>query len=185
MDSYDSNSVKIYIGNIGQNTDEDSLRTCFEKYGETSTCKLIEKDGRRFAFIEYQDSSSVNDAISGMNQQDLDGQRITVAQAGAKKPSYGGGSNSYGGGSNSYGGGSGGGQCYTCKEEGHMSRNCPNRDSSQGSSSNGCFNCGESGHFKSNCPNPPKSSNRGGYGGNNGGSSSSGGYQESSNSGWN
>ena len=118
---YDSNTNKIYIGGIGETTDENSLRSNFEKFGDIVSCKLIDKDGRRFAFIEFGDSSSVSDAISEMHDKELDDTRISVQQAGSrKKPAY---QSNYQSGSNQYGGDKGGdynkggstSTCYSCK----------------------------------------------------------------------
>ena len=69
---YDSNASKIYIGGIGESTSEDSLRNNFEKFGDIVSCKLIDKDGRRFAFIEFDSPSSVTDAINDMHDRELD-----------------------------------------------------------------------------------------------------------------
>jgi len=60
---------------------------------------------RGFGFVTFTSSEEAEAAISGLNDQELDGRRIRVNLANAR-PSGGGGGGGYSG-----GGGGGGGQC--------------------------------------------------------------------------
>ncbi|KAF7790475.1 hypothetical protein EIP86_001430 [Pleurotus ostreatoroseus] len=64
---------------------------------------------RGFGFVTYATSGEAQNAIAGLNEQELDGRRIRVNLANAR--GTGGGSGGYGGGapSGGYGGGYGGG----------------------------------------------------------------------------
>jgi len=57
--------------------------------------------------------------------------------------------------------------CYNCNEEGHMSRECPQKDNSGrgggGRGGGNCYNCGQPGHLSRDCTEPRQGG--GGFGG--------------------
>jgi len=94
--------VKIYVGNLSFQTNEDSLRDAFAAHGDVEEVAVItDRDTGRprgFAFVTMPDSAA-RAAIEALNGQELDGRTLNVNEARAKTTRGGGG-----------GGGGGGGQ---------------------------------------------------------------------------
>ncbi|QRV96622.1 RNA recognition motif protein [Ceratobasidium sp. AG-Ba] len=100
-------SAKIYVGNLSWNTNDDTLRDAFGQFGQVLD-SIVMRDretgrSRGFGFVTYGTQQEADNAISSMNDQELDGRRIKVN--GANQRSGGGG----GGGGGGYGGGGAGG----------------------------------------------------------------------------
>ncbi len=95
--------MKIYVGNISFDTDEDSLRNAFAAHGDVQDIAVItDRDTGRprgFAFVTMPDDAA-RTAIDALNGTDLDGRTLNVNEAKAKTARSGGGG----------GGGGGGGQ---------------------------------------------------------------------------
>ncbi|KZP34310.1 RNA-binding domain-containing protein, partial [Athelia psychrophila] len=92
--------------NLSWNTTDESLRDTFGAYGNV-TDSIVMKDrdtgrSRGFGFVTFSSAKEADDAIAGLNEQDVEGRRIKVNMANAR-PSGGGG-----GGGGGYGGGGGG-----------------------------------------------------------------------------
>lgn len=73
---------KLFIGGISWNTTDDGLKTAFEQFGEVTEARVI-KDretgkSRGFGFVTFATDDSAQDAISGMDGQELDGRTIKV-----------------------------------------------------------------------------------------------------------
>jgi cold-inducible RNA-binding protein len=123
---------KLFIGGLSWDTTDDSLRAAFEKYGQIEDAVVI-KDretgrSRGFGFITYSSPEEAQEAISAMNDQDLDGRRIRVDTAG-ERGAGGGGSRggSYGGGGG-YGGGRDGGRDGGGRSGGYSERGAERYD---------------------------------------------------------
>jgi cold-inducible RNA-binding protein len=77
--------MNIYIGNMSFDTTEDQLRQAFEEFGAVSTVNIITDkysgDPRGFAFVEMSSKDEAIAAISGLNEQELDGRTLNVNEA--------------------------------------------------------------------------------------------------------
>jgi RNA recognition motif-containing protein len=105
--------MKIYVGNLSYNTQEDGLRSAFEAFGNVSSVSLItDRDtgrSRGFAFVDMPDGGQAKAAIEGLNLQQLGDRSITVNEAKPREDRTHGrdGNRSGGGGRRDSGGGRG------------------------------------------------------------------------------
>ncbi|RYO16544.1 hypothetical protein AA0113_g11582 [Alternaria arborescens] len=78
-------SLKIYVGNLGWSTTDDSLRYAFAEYGNVVDAIVMrDRDtgrSRGFGFVTFESSTEVETAVLSMNDQELDGRRIRVNRA--------------------------------------------------------------------------------------------------------
>ncbi|KAL8096960.1 glycine-rich RNA-binding protein 7-like [Apium graveolens] len=119
---------RCFVGGLAWATTDRTLEDAFSQFGDVVDSKIINDRetgrSRGFGFITFKDEKAMNDAIEGMNGQELDGRNITVNEAqsrgggggggGGRREGgggYGGGGGGYGGGrrEGGYGGGGGGG----------------------------------------------------------------------------
>jgi cold-inducible RNA-binding protein len=77
--------VKLYVGNLDYATDEEKLRTEFAQFGTVTDVFLpVEKGTQRprgFGFVTLADRSAAENAISKMDQSQLDGRTIRVNES--------------------------------------------------------------------------------------------------------
>lgn len=77
--------MNIYVGNMAFATTEENLNTAFAAYGKVGSVRLAtDRDTGRprgFAFVEMDNDSEAQAAISGLNGQSLDGREIVVNEA--------------------------------------------------------------------------------------------------------
>ncbi|XVF08927.1 hypothetical protein REPUB_Repub07fG0046800 [Reevesia pubescens] len=114
-------SSKLFVGGISYQTDDQSLKEAFSKYGEVIEAKVIvdRETGRSrgFGFVTYTCNGDATSAIQALDGQVLHGRQVRVNYAAERPPrnfgsggygggGYGGGGGGYGGGG--YGGGAGG-----------------------------------------------------------------------------
>ena len=86
--------MKIYVGNLSFNTDEQTIRNTFAEYGDVEEVAIInDRDTGRprgFAFVTMPDAGA-RAAIEALNGRELDGRNLNVNEARAKTGGGGGG----------------------------------------------------------------------------------------------
>ena len=106
-------SSKLFVGGLAWATDESSLRTHFEHFGEVVEAKVISDRetgrSRGFGFVTFGEESQASAAQENLNGSELDGRTIRVDVATERSRGGGGGG---GGGRGGYGGGGGRGGGY-------------------------------------------------------------------------
>ena len=102
----------IFVGNLNYNATEDSVRSLFERYGTVNSARIMtDRDtgrSRGFAFVEMQNETEADQAISALNGFTMDGRALNVNEA-RPKPDRGFGGPGGGGGGGRFGGGRPGG----------------------------------------------------------------------------
>lgn len=94
--------VKLYVGNMSYDTNEERLRTLFAEAGTVAAVEVIkDRDTQRpkgFAFITMGSQVEAEKAISMFNGKEIDGRPLTVNTAKAKesRPTGGRGDRPYG-----------------------------------------------------------------------------------------
>lgn len=71
-----SNTTKIFVGNLTEKTRTAEVRALFEKFGSVLECDVIRNYG--FVHLEVQDNMNINDAIRELNGMVVDGQALKV-----------------------------------------------------------------------------------------------------------
>lgn len=76
-------STNIYVGNLPFSANEDQIRELFSAYGTVESVNLItdRETGRLRGFGFVDMSSGGEDAITALNQHELDGRTLTVNPA--------------------------------------------------------------------------------------------------------
>jgi cold-inducible RNA-binding protein len=103
--------LKIYVGNLSFDTNDDDLSREFSVYGEVaSATAVMDRDtgrSRGFGFVDMPSDEQAKAAIEGLNGKDLQGRTLNVNESHPREGGAAGGSRS--GGGRSGGGGYGGG----------------------------------------------------------------------------
>ena len=112
--------VKLYVGNLSFDTDQDGVQKFFEQYGVVTDCFLpTDRDSgklRGFAFVTMK-ADDAQKACENANGAELDGRNLKVNEAQPKGARGGGGGYGDGGGYGGGGGGWGGGSVQQAIED--------------------------------------------------------------------
>lgn len=94
-------SNKLFVGGLSWNTNDESLRQAFERFGEVTEARVITDRNtgrsRGFGFVTYNNPDDAETAIREMDGTDFDGRNIKVNIAQEKPRSSGGGGGGRGG----------------------------------------------------------------------------------------
>jgi len=104
--------MRIYVGNLSFNTEEQGLQDLFGQFGAVDSVRLIRDQAtgrsRGFGFVEMGDTEG-KAACEALDQHEFEGRRLTVNEAKPQERRGGGGFGGNRGGGGGYGGGRGGG----------------------------------------------------------------------------
>ncbi len=77
--------MNIFVAKLSPATTSEDLQELFSDYGEVVSAKVImDRDTNRsrgFGFVEMESSSDANNAISALNDSELNGRNIVVNEA--------------------------------------------------------------------------------------------------------
>jgi RNA recognition motif-containing protein len=78
-------AMRLYVGNLSFNTDEQQLEQLFTPLGDVASVRLIRDhatgQSRGFGFVEMADSAQGRAACEKLDQQEYEGRRLTVNEA--------------------------------------------------------------------------------------------------------
>lgn len=82
--------MNIFIASLSFNVTDSDLSDLFQEYGVISSAKVItdRQTGRSkgYGFVEMEDDTAANKAISELNDTELDGRKIVVSEAKPREP---------------------------------------------------------------------------------------------------
>lgn len=77
--------MRIYVGNLSFETDDQALKELFEVHGEVVSAQVItdRETGRSrgFGFVEMADEESGNKAVEALDKHEIEGRTLTVDKA--------------------------------------------------------------------------------------------------------
>jgi cold-inducible RNA-binding protein len=104
--------MKLYVGNLAYSMTDTDLQNLFEQYGAVQSAQVImDRDTGRskgFGFVEMGTTEEGQAAIQALNDQEVNGRKLTVNEARPREERGGGGGGGRGRGGFGGGGGRGG-----------------------------------------------------------------------------
>jgi RNA recognition motif-containing protein len=77
--------MNLYVSNLGFQTSDNDLRKLFEAFGQVSSAKVItdRETGRSrgFGFVEMDNNTDANSAMTKLNGKEVDGRTLSVSVA--------------------------------------------------------------------------------------------------------
>lgn len=72
--------VKIFVGNLSQNTTTEELRSLFSQYGKITECDIL----KNFGFVHMESKAEAEEAIRNLHQYNLNGLPMNVEMSRGK-----------------------------------------------------------------------------------------------------
>jgi RNA recognition motif-containing protein len=92
--------MTLFVANLNFRLQNEDLQQLFEQFGEVSSAKIIvdHETGRSrgFGFVEMPNDDDANEAITQLNQSEIDGRNIVVKEAEPRRPRMQGGNRNQG-----------------------------------------------------------------------------------------
>lgn len=79
MNNENSNSSKLYFGNLAYSVTSDELQAFLSEKWEVTECKVIE--GKGFAFVTFKDWQTANSAKEALNGTEFQGRTLKLDNA--------------------------------------------------------------------------------------------------------
>jgi RNA recognition motif-containing protein len=96
--------MRLYVGNLSFNTNEQQLEELFAAVGPVASVHLVRDratgQSRGFGFVEMTDANDGQTACTTLNEREFEGRRLTVNEARPQERRTGGGGGFGGGGGN-------------------------------------------------------------------------------------
>ncbi|MBT8220901.1 MAG: RNA-binding protein [Bacteroidia bacterium] len=77
--------MNIFVASLNFRTNEDSLQSLFEQYGEVDSCKIIydkfSGKSKGFGFVEMPDDAKAREAIEALNDTEFEDRNLVVKEA--------------------------------------------------------------------------------------------------------
>ena len=77
--------MKLYVGNLSYDTTENDLRNAFEGYGQVSSVNVITDKytgkSRGFGFVEMDSKDEATQAMTELNDSELNGRNLNINEA--------------------------------------------------------------------------------------------------------
>lgn len=81
--------MNIYVSNLSFHTTEEDLNALFAKFGQVNSAKIImdrvTNQSRGFGFVEMSSDDEGKDAMSSLNNKEIEGRPISVSVAKEKE----------------------------------------------------------------------------------------------------
>ncbi len=94
--------MNIFIAKLSSRTNDDSLKSLFEPFGEVTSARVImdRETGysKKYGFVEMDNDDEASEAIEKLNDTDFEGSTLIVKKARPKEDNQGGGGFRQGGG---------------------------------------------------------------------------------------